>query len=190
MNYSEQALTVESPVDEAMKVRASESLRVLHGAMGLSTEVAEFSDSDSKENELEELGDLEWYLNLIKDSLGEEYKNAHVVGDFTDKCDVLSLIFKMVRTSGNILDTVKKHIFYGKELKTRELYSYVNQFEHYLIRLEYVLGFSRENVQRVNLDKLLKKRYKDGYSHDAAINRNLQEEAKALKGNENPSQGS
>lgn len=82
------ATRTESPVNEAMQKRASDPLflRLLHVAMGLSTEAGEFLDQLKKHlfyekdldlvNLLEEMGDSDWYMNLGCDAMGVTMKEV------------------------------------------------------------------------------------------------------------------
>lgn len=80
--YSKQVLETESPIDTALVTRAAQnsSLRLMHAALGLTTETGEFVDAIKKHifygkpldraNLLEELGDLFWYASIAADELG------------------------------------------------------------------------------------------------------------------------
>lgn len=80
-NYVEHVLVSESPVTDAMVERISnpDTIRLLHGAMGLCTESAELLDMLKKHifygkpldlvNAKEEIGDSSWYMGLIIDVL-------------------------------------------------------------------------------------------------------------------------
>lgn len=80
-NYVENVLRTEAPVTEAMIARLSDpnTIRLLHGAMGLCTESGEFMDMMKKHiyygkpldlaNAGEEIGDTQWYCGLIIDVL-------------------------------------------------------------------------------------------------------------------------
>lgn len=80
MTYDEQAPRTESLPDDALRCRMQSNSRLLHGAMGLATEAGELMDQLKKNifygkeldlvNIEEELGDLEWYMAIIRDVLG------------------------------------------------------------------------------------------------------------------------
>lgn len=77
----ELAVQTEAPVTPEMLQRFQnpETIRILHAAMGLSTEAGELLDNLKKHlfygkdidkvNLMEEMGDLDWYLNLLCHSL-------------------------------------------------------------------------------------------------------------------------
>lgn len=80
-NYVENAVRTESPVTEAMIERLTnpQTIRLLHAAMGATTEAAEFLDMLKKHifygkkldlvNAGEEIGDQMWYIGLTVDIL-------------------------------------------------------------------------------------------------------------------------
>ena len=80
MSYDNDALRTESPPNEAQFVRLDGSYRLIHAALGLSSEVGEFCDPIKKfvyygkpideTNLKEELGDLLWYIAIAADALG------------------------------------------------------------------------------------------------------------------------
>ena len=80
--YVKNALRTESPVTDALKDRVSQEkeIRLLHAAMGMVTESAEFVDALKKHfyynreldtiNLKEEIGDVLWYVAIACDTLG------------------------------------------------------------------------------------------------------------------------
>jgi NTP pyrophosphatase (non-canonical NTP hydrolase) len=82
--------------------------------------------------------------------------------------------------AGELLDAVKRHIFYGKELDEVNLKEEIGDLGWYEEVLMDVLGVVREGVQKVNAEKLAK-RYKNGFSKEEAYDRDLVEERKVLE---------
>jgi NTP pyrophosphatase (non-canonical NTP hydrolase) len=80
MNFTELALRTESKPTPEMEKRAGSCLRLLHGAMGCGTESGELLDAVKRYifygkevdevNIIEEMGDIEWYLAILRDLLG------------------------------------------------------------------------------------------------------------------------
>lgn len=80
--YQTAAMRTEAPSDDALSRMDVDKMRLLHGLIGLTTEVGElmdlikrhlfYSDSPalSKEAFAEELGDLQWYLAIVHSALG------------------------------------------------------------------------------------------------------------------------
>ncbi len=84
--YIKDAIKTEATNFADMGERLSEkgNIRLLHGAIGLSTEVGEFMDALKKHvfyakeldrvNLSEELGDMFWYMAIISDELGVDFE--------------------------------------------------------------------------------------------------------------------
>ena len=69
--------------------------------------------------------------------------------------------------SGEILDTVKKHVVYNKALDIENLIEELGDMEYFMEGLRAATGITREQCLQHNLDKLAK-RYPAGYSNQAA----------------------
>lgn len=69
-----------------------------------------------------------------------------------------------------LLDQVKKHVIYNRPLDMENMLEEMGDVEYGLEGLRQELGFTREQVLQYNIDKL-NKRYKNGYSDKAAIER-------------------
>jgi NTP pyrophosphatase (non-canonical NTP hydrolase) len=88
LQYIKDATRTESTNFTAMGERLSKegNIRLLHGAIGLSTEVGEFQDALKKHvfygkeldrvNLSEELGDMFWYMAIIADELGVDFESV------------------------------------------------------------------------------------------------------------------
>ena len=118
-DYIKQALNTESQDTKGIKKRLCNTHRILHAAIGASTEAAE------------------------------------------------------------LLDQLKKHIYYGRELNKLNLFEETGDLLWYLATLADELGFDFEDAMKKNLEKL-KARYGDKFTTEKAINRDLDEELKSL----------
>jgi len=81
--------------------------------------------------------------------------------------------------ANEILDTLKKHIFYGKELDKLNLKEELGDLYFYGALLHDQLDISLEEVMQSNARKL-RVRYGDKFSKDAALNRSIDEELEAV----------
>lgn len=72
--------------------------------------------------------------------------------------------------SGELLDIVKKHWAYGKELDREHLIEELGDIEFYLEALRQQAGLHRDHIIEANIAKL-QKRYPKTYSDDLAIAR-------------------
>lgn len=84
-DYIKDAIRTESKDFQSISMRLNiDAIRLLHGVMGLETEVGEFMDGLKKHifygkpldrvNLKEELGDLFWYLAILCDVLGSDFE--------------------------------------------------------------------------------------------------------------------
>jgi len=79
MSFLDDCLRTEAPITQDTKLRLTEHARTLHHLVGLQTEVGELVDAFKKHiyygqqldrvNVVEEIGDIEYYLELLCDSL-------------------------------------------------------------------------------------------------------------------------
>ena len=72
--------------------------------------------------------------------------------------------------AGEAIDILKKCLFQGHELEIDELIEELGDVMWYLAEAADAVGITLEDVARLNIDKL-KKRYPDGFSSEASINR-------------------
>ncbi len=82
--------------------------------------------------------------------------------------------------AGELLDAVKKTLFYGKPLDTVNLKEEVGDLFWYMAILCDELGLSFEEAMERNIAKL-KARYGDKFSEEMAQNRNLELERATLE---------
>jgi len=157
--------------------------RLLHAAMGLVTETGELFELESEEHELEELGDICWYLALAYDVLGLVWDE-----NYDREIDVQWMLRgnnpleSLAIYSSELLDMVKKQIFYGKPIDMVAAGSIVTA-----MRLALIVGtddneespYTFQQVLDANVKKL-KKRYPEKFTEDAAVNRDVKAEYEAM----------
>jgi NTP pyrophosphatase (non-canonical NTP hydrolase) len=94
--------------------------------------------------------------------------------------DILHAFMGLSTEANELLDMLKKHIFYGKEI------DYVNTIEElgdifwYAALICDSMHIDFEEVLHKNIEKL-KKRYPEKFSNEKALNRDLEEERKVLE---------
>jgi len=86
--------------------------------------------------------------------------------------------------SGELMDILKKYIYYGKKIDKLALIEEVGDVLWYLGIMVDELGVSFEEVMRLNICKL-KKRYPEKFESDRALNRDLDSERIELERGEN-----
>lgn len=72
--------------------------------------------------------------------------------------------------AGELLDAIKKHVVYKRELDLENVIEELGDLEFYMEQVRQELGITRECVVDYNITKLLK-RYPVGYSDQAAQER-------------------
>lgn len=72
--------------------------------------------------------------------------------------------------AGELLDAVKKHVIYNRELDRDNLIEELGDLEFYMEQIRQNINVTREEVIEKNISKLLK-RYPVGYSDSAAQER-------------------
>jgi NTP pyrophosphatase (non-canonical NTP hydrolase) len=92
--------------------------------------------------------------------------------------------FGFCTESGEFMDALKKHVFYGDELDLTNLAEELGDLLWYVALACNALGINLEDVMTKNLKKLHGKtgRYKDQFTEEEALHRNLDVERKTLEG--------
>lgn len=169
------------------------TIRLLHGAIGLASELSELREMDQKIeldkiNLKEELGDLCWYMGIMIDELGIDPDSVfqsrpiNVAPDMeAQKRNHLSEhIDNLTIDIGAMIDLLKKNLIYGKALNIQsvkeKLHSIGCEIEAALNAYEMTSSESRER----NIEKL-KARYGDKFTEAAALERNLNLEREILE---------
>ena len=82
--------------------------------------------------------------------------------------------------AGELLDAMKKHIFYGKEIDTVNIVEEIGDLMWYSAILLDELGVEFEDVMEKNINKL-RARYGDKFTETGATVRNLNKEREILE---------
>lgn len=189
MDYVSFAVRTENKDYDGIKSRIDgRTIRLLHGVMGISTEVGEIHESEDSENLKEELGDLMWYVALLCHeapfSLDEiEERVRFAIGPDTKIPDQLFFVFEraLVRGSGRLVDALKKSVFYGKHLDLYEFQDDLVDVVSNVMKSCRIFGINYEDMKSKNIDKL-RARYPNKFTENDAINRDLDKEKGALEG--------
>ena len=145
-----------------------ETAHLLHMAVGLSGEVSEFVDGVMEGdlvNCIEELGDIEFYLEGLYQALGIIPMGDNDVSRRVVRSD---LLFDLVIKAGNILDLCKKISIYKDQKYYSTLPVLLVSFNTDLKSLYQELGISRDEALHVVRKKLAKRYEKGKYSNTAA----------------------
>lgn len=154
-------------VSNLFKPMGSQAATVLHAAVGIAGEVAELLVANSIENIVEEMGDIEFYVEAaFQHTGGRDFEEIIVEGHDMAHHQVFSTVgIAMSVSAGRLLDLVKKAWVYEQELNLRAV-------RYELLRLEIMLGAMRELISVQRSDVLganqakLGKRYPQGVYTD------------------------
>lgn len=164
------------------RAREINTFQILHGALGLASELPELERVSSEVNQLEEYGDCFWYLASIVRGLRVQQlwaEQLRVMEEVTTPCTGYVAKASLQEVVGVLLDQVKRNIFYSA-FNHEFLQTLVVIATDHLLRLVKYSGFSLEQVLDANKAKL-EKRYKEKHSNEEALNRDLEAEAVAMQ---------
>lgn len=159
--------------------------QLMHAAIGFAGEALELSEcvnmrpaneTIDAENFIEELGDIEFFLEHLRDVL-DLHRHTALPAVPHDKGEVdvsrraahvlAPLVTELACLSGSVLDHVKKHVIYNKPLVTEPIFYDLLEIEDVLQAMRVIAGLSRDDVLNANRAKLAK-RYSDLSYSDAA----------------------
>lgn len=153
-----------------MASMTSTKMHLLHMAVGVSGEVAEFMQAArnlDRENALEELGDTEFYMEGIYDTLELPRQMCADMQVY----DPISFS----AAAGDLLDVVKKITIYNKAPDAGTLQRAMDTMERELCAARSFFDITREECISHNIAKLTK-RYSEGRYSDAAAQRRADKE--------------
>lgn len=87
------------------------------------------------------------------------------------RCEVLHAAVGVSGESGELLDAVKKWIFYNKTVDRENVVEELGDLEFYMEAIRSKMGISREETLKYNMEKLAERYKKYQYSDQAAIER-------------------
>ncbi len=88
-----------------------------------------------------------------------------------EKAHALHMAVGIAGEAGELLDAIKKHVFYGKPLDVENVVEEMGDIEFYSEGLRQALGLIRGEILAANMDKLDKRYAGFEYSDKAAIER-------------------
>jgi len=87
------------------------------------------------------------------------------------KCNTWHMATGISGEAGELLDAVKKHVAYNKVMDLDNVIEELGDLEFYMEGLRQQLGINRDATLQHNYHKLMKGRYPNGFSNEAAIAR-------------------
>ena len=82
--------------------------------------------------------------------------------------------------SGELLDAIKKHIYYGNDLDVHNIIEELGDAMWYIARVCDALGVTLDDVMTINIDKL-RARHGSKFRSDNATTRNIAQERKIIE---------
>jgi hypothetical protein len=172
--------TKEATRTEAVDLFKVDNSRILHAAIGASTEVAELilAESGDITNVKEEMGDILWYVAIAADALGLD-----CIEDFLPLADQtrvdLDAVKAMVGAAADALDVVKRGLFYGIDLDEVKFGSHFGTLLEAVQLIAKKSGWTLNDLKEANIAKL-SKRYPEKFTSEKAVNRDTVTEMEAV----------
>jgi len=94
-----------------------------------------------------------------------------IEGLSVEKADLWHVATGVSGEAGELLDAVKKHVIYGKELDHENMIEELGDLEFYMERIRQLINVERHETLTANIDKLAKRYPGSVYSNESAINR-------------------
>lgn len=94
--------------------------------------------------------------------------------------DLLHGAIGLATEAGELLDALKRAMYYGARLDRTNIIEELGDLEWYLALIREALGVSQDDVQRINIEKLTA-RYPERFTSDGALNRDLTRERAVLE---------
>lgn len=154
--------------------------RLLHAAMGLCTEVGELFEVESEQHLIEEVGDVYWYLALAHDALGLDFERYEIEIDLdTWNPRGESPIESLSIYTTDLLDMVKKQVFYGRPIDLQKAELTLFTLKAVLKAALIMEDIDPKAVLQANINKLTT-RYPEKFTEEAANNRDVKAEYAAM----------
>ena len=95
-----------------------------------------------------------------------------IINDLTpEKADLLHMAVGVSGEAGELLDAVKKAVIYNKEMDLENIIEELGDLEFYMSKIRQIVGVTREEILKQNIDKLGIRYAKGKYSNDQAQER-------------------
>lgn len=85
-----------------------------------------------------------------------------------EKCDMLHMLIALAGEVGELLDAIKKHIIYEKELDRANVVEELGDIEFFLARIRQLSNITREETLKATIEKLRVRYESMSYSNEAA----------------------
>lgn len=148
-------------VSNLFKAGASQAEELMHAAIGMSGESAEFAAADGLQNAIEELGDLEFYAEAFRQKLGISLEDTVRARQVSPLVTLGTMAHHLSVVTGDILDHTKKVWVYGRQPDAATFVELFGRLEGITQRIRDILGVNQKVILDANQAKL-GKRYPEG----------------------------
>jgi len=178
MNWSEYKQLSEKTLSQEFH-SGKQVENLLHGVLGVLTELEELLDWDDETNKKEEVADIFWYIALLDRELG---LNLEIDSNGSDYHQLVNerIIIQSFKISCGLLDYLKKKIYYNKPINLEDFSDEVIKLFNLLSVFCSINQINIEKILITNINKL-KSRYGDKFSSEKAIHRHLDVERTILE---------
>jgi len=179
MNWEEYKLKSEKTMSNDFHC-GKQTENLLHGIVGILTEIEELMDWDDEINKKEEVADIFWYLALIDRELNLNLKIQKLDDNNFFQLKNETLINRCLKLSLVSLDQLKKKLYYNKTINTEKFSSNVVYIFETLCIFCLFNKIDISKILEANIEKL-KSRFGEKFSSERAINRDLKNERTILE---------
>ena len=181
ITHPELVAALVKPGNDILAGLTAESADLWHAATGVAGEGTEIclaflnfaiEGTLDKENLVEELGDMEFYLQQLRTNVGIERDELEGTdAEFLFSPEPVEMGSIVAVAAGDVLDFVKKVVVYQKPLDREALKVALCKLEGPLRAIRYMSGITLEEVLEANIAKLSVRYAGRTYSDEAAQNR-------------------
>ena len=168
ITHPELVSTLKKPGSAILATLSPEKADAWHMASCIPGEAAELFEAlrnNDRDNALEELGDIQFYVEGIRQAYG-------ITRQETLTTTVIMFVPEdVVKTSGIVFDVVKKHVIYNKDFDRAALVTALTHFELALAAFAIYFGLTYEETLAHNIAKLSVRYNGLKYSDKAAQDR-------------------
>lgn len=173
MNYSEMVRKLAKNGKDALATMTPLKIHVWHMSSCLMGEAGELIAGEmDQENVVEELGDLEFYMEGLRDGL--DINRDEILRGLPycmDRQPVLVYPIGIIVESCNVFDACKKWIIYEKDIDIDKLLGTMQRWEYYMGCFRGSRDLKYEDILKGNMFKLAK-RYGATYDYSNAAAQN------------------
>lgn len=171
MKWSEYKILSEKTLSQEFHT-GKQVQNLLHGVMGLLTELDELLEYSDDVNRNEEIGDIFWFLSLIDRELEINFEISKYDEQFIQLDDSV-LVNMSLKKSLKLLDMVRKKIYYNRSINIETFKSLSCEIFDLISKLCHINEIKMEEVWDKNIKKL-KSIYGEKFSEKNAVDRDLE----------------